>query len=174
MAESTLQREAFDTYWQLGAERSIELLHAALLANGTERTLRTLYTWSSRYHWQDRLLDLERQARVAAEEARQEEIREMYERQAKEGLLLQQRGAGWLSSSEAETASPEAAIRAVVEGARLERLARGEPGERTHQEGEMIYGEIALDNFTNEELRRVVEIAKQGAGGAGKADTQPL
>ena len=44
-------------------------------------------------------------------------IGEMYERQAKEGLLLQQRGAEWLSSSEAEAASPEAAIRAVVEGA---------------------------------------------------------
>ena len=29
MAESTRQREAFDSYWQLGAERSIERLHAA-------------------------------------------------------------------------------------------------------------------------------------------------
>ena len=169
MAESTRQREAFDSYWQLGAERSIERLHAALSADGTAPNLRTLYTWSSRYHWQDRLADLERQAGVAAEEARREAIGEMYERQAKEGLLLQQRGAEWLSSSGAEAASPEAAIRALVEGARLERLARGEPGERTHTEGEITNGELA--NFSTEELRRLVETAKQGTGRAGKANT---
>ena len=28
MAESTRQREAFDTYWRLGAERSVERPHA--------------------------------------------------------------------------------------------------------------------------------------------------
>ena len=60
MAESTRQREAFDSYWQLGAERSIERLHAALAANGTAPNRRTLYGWSSRYHRQDRLLDCSR------------------------------------------------------------------------------------------------------------------
>ena len=172
MPESTRQREAFDLYWELGGERSIERLYIELGARGEKPTLRTLYEWSRIHHWQDRLADLEREARQAAHEARREAVREMYERQAKEALLLQLKGAAWLASLEAGDASAEAAIRAVVEGARLERVARGEPGERVHQEGEVLYGEIDLTNFSHEEFRRLVEVAEQRAAGAGKAEPE--
>lgn len=86
MPESTRQREGFDAYWELGAERSIERLHEVLTqaqrGNRSAPVLRTLYEWSSRYHWQDRIERLERQAREAADGARVDGLREMYERQA--------------------------------------------------------------------------------------------
>ncbi len=170
MPESTRHREAFDLYWRLGSGRSIERLRAQLLATGDPPTLRTLYEWSRLYHWQDRLVDLERQARVEADEARRKEIVEMYERQAKEGLLLQQKGAEWLASLEGREGTPEAAIRAIVEGARLERQARGEPSEHVRQEGEMLYGGIDLRGFSTEELRRLVELAERSASGTLEAE----
>ena len=169
MAENTRQRRAFDLYWELGPDRSIEKLRGALLAAGKAPHVRTLYEWSSRYHWQDRLADLEREARRAAGIARLQAIEAMYERQTQEALLLQQMGAEWLTSMDAETVSPETAIRAIVEGAKLERQARGEPGERIEQEGVMLHGEIDLKAFSLEELRRLAEAAEGGVRGAGPA-----
>ena len=65
MPESTRQRKAFNRYWELGADRSIERLHALLSAGGKAPTTRTIYAWSSRFHWQNRIGDLERRAREA-------------------------------------------------------------------------------------------------------------
>lgn len=157
MPESTRHRRAFERYWRLGSERSIEKLHAAMSSEGSGPSLRTLYEWSRRYRWQDRLADLERQARAAEDEARVAAIREMQERQAKEGLLLQQKGAEWLAQIETEHASPEAAIRAVVEGARLERLARGEATERTEIRDDT---DPKLQRLSEKELDRLIELAE--------------
>ena len=114
MPESTRHRRAFDQYWQLGAECSIERLHAELARDGRSPSLRTLYEWSRTYGWQARIADLERQARQAADEAWIAAVREMQERQARKGLLLQQKGAEWLTALDADEVSAEAAIRAVV------------------------------------------------------------
>ncbi len=163
MPESTKHRRAFERYWRLGAERSIEKLHAAMSSEGSGPSLRTLYEWSRRYRWQDRLADLERQAREAEDEARVVAIRQMHERQAKEGLLLQQKGTEWLAQIETEEAKPEAAIRAVVEGARLERLARGEATERTEIRDDT---DPRLQRLSDEELDRLIELA-EGVRGEG-------
>ena len=92
MRETTRHREAYAAYLALGAERSIERLHAELAAAGRTPSLRTLYEWSRCFHWQDRLAAFEHRARAAAEEAELEAIREMHARQVSEALLLQQRG----------------------------------------------------------------------------------
>ena len=131
MPENTRQREAFNAYWQLGAGRSLERLRGQLPGSGTAPSLRTLAEWSRRFHWQARLADLDHQAGVADDAARIAAIRAMADRHAKEALLLQQNGAEWLGVMGADDATPEAAIRAIIEGAKLERLARGEPTERT-------------------------------------------
>ena len=89
----------------------------------------------------------------------------MQARQAKEGLLLQQKGAEWLAQIENEKASPEAAIRAVVEGARLERLALGEATERTEVHGE--HPDPRLEQLGDEELDRLIELAEGTLEGAG-------
>ncbi len=168
MAETTRHREAFDAYWRLGAERSIERLHGVLVARGKAPTLRTIYEWSRRFRWQDRIAQLERQAKQAEDEARLQALREMYERQAKEALLLQQRGTEWLAGMNKEKATADAAIRAIVEGARLERLARGEPTERQEVTGDVqINAKLAA--LTDEELDRLIEHAQGALGREGAA-----
>ena len=163
MPETTRHRQAFDTYWRLGAGRSIERLQAALTAAGKAPTLRTLYEWSTRYRWQYRLADLERKARRAEDEARVKALGDMYERQAKEGLLLQQRGTQWLAAMEGEDATADAAIRSIVEGARLERIARGEPTDR--QEIQNVERNERLSELTDEEVDHLLEIAEGALGG---------
>ena len=165
MAESTRHRRAFDAYVEMGSDRSIERLHQILTKKGRAPSLRTLYEWSRRYHWQQRLADLERRARVAADEARIAEIRKMQGRQAKVGLLLQQKGTEWLTELEGERATADAAIRAITEGARLERLARGEPTERISQ-GET---DSRLEELDDEELDRLIALEEGGVEGEGQA-----
>ncbi len=162
MPEGTRHREAFDRYWALGAERSLERLHGVLEREGKAPTIRTLYAWSSRYHWQSHLQDLERRARQADDEARIEAVREMQERQAREALLLQQKGAEWIAGVTADDASPEAAIRAIVEGAKLERLARGEATERTEQRD---ITDLRLKELSDEELDGLLDDMGEGVGG---------
>jgi hypothetical protein len=167
MPESSKQRQAFDVYWGLGNERSIERLKSELDAKWAKQPgLRTLYEWSRRYHWQARIAELEREARRAADEQRIAALREMYERQAKEGLLLQQVGAEWLAGLPGEQASADAAIRAIVEGAKLERLARGEPSERD----EVTTGgsDERFSEYSDAELAHLAELAESLVDRAGE------
>ncbi|TAJ19868.1 MAG: hypothetical protein EPO65_05475 [Dehalococcoidia bacterium] len=166
MAEGTRVRQAFERYWRLGAQRSLRLLHDALTAEASSPTLRTLEEWSRRYHWQDRIADLERQARHADDSARIAAIREMAERHAKEGLLLQQKGAEWLTTLGAEAVTADAAIRAVVEGVKLERLARGDVTERTESRAAP---DPRLDRLTDDEFDRLLGLAEGVVEGGGAA-----
>ena len=162
--ENARHRRAFDVYWRLGAERSVERLHGVLSAQGKTPSLRTLYDWSRRYRWQERLARLEEEAKRSEDDAHVQALREMYERQGKEALLLQQRGAEWLAGMTDEKVTADAAIRAVVEGARLERLARGEPTDRqeisTHDQENR-----RLAAITDAELDRLLEHAEGAVAG---------
>lgn len=166
MRESTRHREAFNEYVALGADRSIERLHKVLSAHGRAISTRSLFQWSREFHWQDRLLDLEREARERDRQAHIEALQEMNERHRKEGLALQQRAVERFAKSGASQMSASDAIRTLIEGVRLERLASGAPTERVQQEGEVLYGQVDLRRFTNEELRRLVELAERSAAGA--------
>ena len=168
MRETARHRHAFDRYFRLGSDRTITQLRAALGAEGDAPALRTLWEWSRQLQWQQRLVDLERQARDAEDAARVAAIREMHERQAKEGLLLQQKGTAWLTELSAAEASAEAAIRAVTEGAKLERLARGEATERTEHQGP---SDPRLEELHDAELDRLIELAERPL--AGEESPQP-
>ncbi len=176
MKEMTRHRLAFDLYVRLGADRSLEALREALKDDpsliGLKRapSRSTLETWSSAFHWQDRLLDLERQATEQDRDQQLRALREMAERHAKEGLALQQKGVERLQSLRPEELSPSDAVRALIEGVRLERLARGEPTDRIMDTGEERHGPIDLRKFTNEELRRLAELADRHTPGAGEEE----
>ena len=176
MKEMTRHRLAFDLYVRLGSDRSLEALLEAIRDDpsliGLKRTLSrsTLEAWSSACHWQDRLLDLERQATEQDREQQLRDLLEMNERHAREGLALQQKGVERLQSLPAEQLSPSDAVRALIEGVRLERLARGEPTDRITHRGEESHGPIDLRRFTNEELRRLAELADRHATGAGEEE----
>ena len=164
MRETTRHRDAFNAYVDMGSERTIEKLRTELQKEGRAPSVRTLYEWSRSFHWQHRLDDLERKARAAEEEARIKAIREMRERQAKEALLLQQKGAEWISRLE-DAPSAEAAIRAIVEGAKLERLARGETTEKVEIEQT---GDSRLMEISDDQLEELIRLAAESVDGEGQ------
>jgi hypothetical protein len=175
--EKTRHRLAFDLYVRMGASRSLEALQRNLKKDpsliGLKRapSLSTLEAWSSAFHWQGRLLDLERQAAERDQEELLRALHEMNERHAKEGLALQQKGVERLGTLSPDQLSASDAVRALVEGVRLERLARGEPTEHIRQEGKILHGHIDLSSFTNEELRRLAQLAERLAERAGDEES---
>ena len=170
MPERAVHRKAFELYLALGASRSVEALHRALGAeparHGFRRapSLRSLYAWSSRFNWQERIADLEAQAFEATSEAWVEAIREMNERQSKMALAIQQKGVQALTGIDPSSVGFPDAVRAIVEGARLERLARGEVTDRQDLQGEMSH-EHRLRAFSDEELLRLLGAVEERAGG---------
>lgn len=166
MGESTRHREAFDLYFNLGAARTIERLRSELESTaGKAPSIRTLYEWSRRFNWQYRLETLERKAREAMDESRVIAIQDMNERQAREGLLLQQKGALRLAEISADDMNARDAIRAVTEGSRLERLALGEVTERTES---TISDDSILGGMSDDELEGILRHIQQGVPGTGK------
>ncbi len=178
MKEKTEHRLAFDLYVRLGPSRSLEALRKALLDDPSGIGLRrapspsTLEAWSSAFHWQDRLLDLEREARERDREAQLRALQEMAERHVKEGLALQQKGVERLQQVSPTDMNVGDAIRAVTEGVRLERLARGEPTDNIKQDGDAVHGHINLSGFSNEDLRGLAELAERRAAGGADVKKQ--
>ena len=157
MREGTRHRVAFDAYVGLGPNRSLERLHDVLAADpGRHRLktapgLRTLYRWSAALHWQDRIADLEREARRGDAAEHVEALRLMNDRHAQEGVALQQRAVQRLRALLDGELTPSEAIRALGEGVRIERLARGEVTDRTQVEGKD--DDLDLSGFSLAELR---------------------
>ncbi len=155
MAEHTRARAAFDRYWRLGGDRSIERLYAELQGSRRAPTVRTIYEWSRTFNWQHRIADLDREEAAADQERRIRETREMKERHVKEGLLMQERGTAWLAGFDAGRVTASEATRAITEGARLEREGRGSPASsdevapRSNAVYDRLLGlsEEALDQF---------------------------
>ena len=172
MSEATRHRRAFDLYLRMGAERSIAELQE-LIAEDPSRigisrapTLRTLESWSASFNWRDRIGELEREAATRNHDDQVQVIREMNERHAKEGVALQQKGVGRLQTLSAEKMTGADAMRSIVEGARLERMARG--GVEIRREGED--DDIELSTFTEEELKRLAALGDRRATGASEEE----
>ena len=175
MKEQTRHRRAFDAYVRMGASRSLAKLHEELVADpglvglGKAPGRSTLDVWSTNFYWQDRLRDLESEAAQRDREEQVKALRDMDERHVKEGVALQQKGVERLRSLRPDEISTGDAIRSVVEGVKLERLSRGAPTERIAQEG---VSHVELDGFTNEQLRRLVELADRRAADAGEEEPE--
>lgn len=159
MLEQTRHRIAFNVYWALGPARSIEALHQRLAADGADLgfarlpDLRTLYRWSSALHWQARLAELEREARDRDRDAQLAAIEEMNARQAREALLLQQKVVEGLQNRSAEAFTADGLVRALWTAIRVERLARGEPTERSET---MQGGDRRLERLSDDELEQLL------------------
>lgn len=161
MRETTRHRLAFDLYVGLGANRSLEKLRVAIAADLGRTSfrkipgIRSLYPWSTELHWQGRFADLERQARRRDTEALLQQLLDMNRLQADRGLTLQWKGAERLHSLDPDEMSAADAIRALVEGVRMARLARRDITARTEVERN---DHLDLGAFSLAELRALARV----------------
>jgi hypothetical protein len=146
-------------------EKLYEVLKAAAEEYGFDKapSLRTLYGWSSRYRWGDRIVALERKARAIDEEEQVEAIREMNRRHSKEAVAVQQKALQRLQSMDPDEMKPGDVLRAIWTGVRIERLSRGEATERVESEAEIGVKGVDLSRLTEDELRELLRFARQQA-----------
>ena len=129
----------FDIYMMLGEERSLTKLQDVLADGGLQVSLTTLKNYSSNFNWQLRLQTAHDTAMAQKAEETAKSVEGMNTRQANLGGLAQSLAGRNLRNSFMQMeANPEQIIwshadiaRMMTEGARLERLARGEGTSRS-------------------------------------------
>jgi len=132
---------AFMDYCRMGTKRSLR----ALVERYTESDLiqqqasnlqaekpptiyvNTLFGWSLRHHWQKRVRYWDTHQERLRTEQHNEVIADMNRRHAQIGMIAQQKGLAKLTGLLEADLSVNEGTRLVVEGSKMERLARGEP-----------------------------------------------
>jgi hypothetical protein len=129
----------FDIYVFMGADRSLERLHALLTEGGLKISLTSLKGYSGTYDWQGRIREAEAATRQQADIHRLQTLEAMNEKQAFLGEMAQRLSAKGIADTfdrlsldpTSVQLTPSDIARLMTEGSKLERLARGEVTDRT-------------------------------------------
>jgi len=128
--------QAFVVYRELGPRRSLrdaaqKFYYPKEPDHPASRTqVARFQEWSAKHEWVRRCNEYDTYLAQAATQARLDEIENMNARQSSIGVQLQYRGFEKLQGVDLSSLSPTEALRWVLEGARIERLARGEATRR--------------------------------------------
>jgi hypothetical protein len=114
--------QAFTIYRDASAARAYRSV-----AESLGKSVSLIERWGSRWHWQQRVMEYDRVQEIAARAEMARASKDMKQRHINEGLLLQQKGIERLQALDTDRMSVRDSILCVREGAKLERLSRGEP-----------------------------------------------
>ena len=168
MRETSLALFAFAVYVQLGPRRSLGRLRGELKRRQRELALdrvpgeRTLARWSSEFHWQERLGELEHEAAQQLNQALAAEQAEALERRRKLGLSLQQQGLQVLRARSEEDWSVRDALRAVEKGSAMETESLGANVGNPDSDDLLRRVTQRLDVLTDEQLERLAGTGPDG------------
>jgi hypothetical protein len=160
--ESAKAYAAFGLYRDLGSRRSLdeasrsyhrsdrEIQHAS--ARRPPRASGTIRRWAQRYNWLARARAWDQEFERIRQAEQRAALQEMAERHAKEALMMQNKAIERLRQLRPEELGTRETLAYLVEAAKLERLARGEPTERVSQEHHFDQ----LQELTDDELAEIV------------------
>jgi len=114
-------------YRDLGPSRTLRAAAAVYYQRSTASAERQVDKWSCTFRWVERASAWDQHLDAAARRAQEEAQREMVERHVKEARALQAKALERLRSLCPEELGPTDLLRYIVEAAKLERLALGEP-----------------------------------------------
>ena len=124
---------AFTFYRDLGPlERSITKV--AQLYNAKKQLRALIARWSKKHSWVERAQAYDDHMDVLRRNQAEEEIQKMQKRHVTLSMALQQKAAEKIKDLNGKDMKVPEAIKALVEGAKLERLARGETTEKVEAE----------------------------------------
>jgi hypothetical protein len=132
--ESARAFGAFCAYRDLGPRRSLRAAAQTFYGRAAAALERQVDKWSRAFRWVERAGAWDRHLDAEARRAQEEARREMAERHAKEARALQAKAVERLRSLRPEELGPTELLRYLVEAAKLERLALGEPDSVQRQE----------------------------------------
>jgi len=166
--ESAKAYEAFCKYRDMPpGERSLREVARRL---GKSETL--ISRWSSRYRWVERVQAWDDEVDRKAREAHLRTVKEMRERHARYAVALQMKALDRLKQMDPDELEPLEVLKFIVEAAKLERLARGEPDtiqEHTGKDGGPIEHRhnFDLSRLSIEELRSLERILSKASESGG-------
>ena len=119
-----IPQDAFGYYWSLGPERSYQAI-----ADHFGVSKRAVTKVSARENWSQRIMEIEKKAHEKTDEKLAESLDEMNARHIKVCKLIQRKSLEALKSMPLSSAIE--AVRSLDISIKQERLARGEPTDRT-------------------------------------------
>jgi hypothetical protein len=164
--ETSLAREAYEIYLNMGPSRSmrqvVEVLHSMGRYNGTEKTtLRHLAEWAKTHCWQDRIRAYEEEQALETRAKRQIEIDKMNQEHALIGRTQTLRMVKHIQELiEAKHFGSQAAVQLFKYATDLERVARGAATEQLAI-AENKTPEIHTEDLSEEDLNMIVDMASK-------------
>jgi hypothetical protein len=150
-AESAKAFSAFCVYRDMGPNRS--LAKTAHTMNRPPGYKQTLWEWSTKYEWRSRCLDYDRHIEKVAQSEKENAIREMADRHARDAVKIQQMVMEALETTSLEAAPPRDLIRLWERAVRAERTSRGLPAEPT-KANYVDYSDAVTDHYWDHERDR--------------------
>jgi hypothetical protein len=160
--ESARAYTAFCLFRDLGPRRSLDAASRSYHHPGPEarqlpsgrlpRASGTIRRWAHRWRWLDRACAWDEETERIKQVEQLAAIQDMAQRHAKEALMMQNKAIERLRQLRPEELGVRDTLAFLVEAAKLERLARGEPTERVSQEHHFE----DLKELTDEELAQIV------------------
>jgi hypothetical protein len=132
--ESARAFGAFCAYRDLGPRRSLRAAAEKFYGRAAAALERQVDKWSHAFRWVERANAWDRHLDAQARRTQEEARREMVERHVKEARALQAKAVERLRALRPEELGPADLLRYLVEAAKLERLALGEPESVQRQE----------------------------------------
>jgi hypothetical protein len=121
-------------YRDLGPRRSLRAAAKAFYGRAAAALERQVDKWSRAFHWVVRAAAWDRRLDAESRQAQEQARRDMAERQAREARALQAKALERLRTLRPEELEPPDVLRFLIEAAKLERLALGEPdGVQRHE-----------------------------------------
>jgi hypothetical protein len=178
--ESSKAYAAFCLYRDRGPRRSVDeasrLYHGrgaddqARAGSGPKRGASgSVRRWAERWNWPGRVRAWDKENERVKRRKQVEAVEEMAERHAREALMLQNKAVERLRLLRPEELKPRETLAFLVEAARLERLARGEPTERVAEEHHFP----DVKELTDDELARIAAGHADLPGARGRGAVPP-
>lgn len=133
---------AFCVYRDLGPRRSIAKACREHHPEPSAAKLRQMETWSARFDWVERCAAWDDEQDRVRRESQLKHIRDMSERHANLAVLFQQKVLERLGTLDLEQMTPHAVATWLDTAVRIERQARGEPGDIVAQQ---VQGELGIE-----------------------------
>jgi TusA-related sulfurtransferase len=168
--ESSKAFEAFCTYRDLGANRSIRKTAQKLGKNNT-----TIGEWSSKYGWVERALAWDAEKDREARQEQLDDIKKMRKTHADLAVAILVKAAKRLKALTEDEMTANNIIQFVETGSKLERLSRGEPDSITEERRRMedvAANRVIEELCTDPGFLAAVQSAytqTEGSGDAGSA-----
>jgi hypothetical protein len=161
--ESAKAYAAFCLYRDLGPQRSLDeasrRYHQPAGQEGPQppskrlrRASGTIRRWAQRWDWQTRARAWDQEIERLKQVQQQAAVKEMNQRHAKESLMLQNKAVERLHQLRPEELKPRDLLAFLIDAAKLERLACGEPTEHVVEDHHFE----DLEELTDDELARII------------------